>query len=434
MMGFLQALTFTTPLALAGLLLLPVIWWLLRFTPPKPQIVRFPPLRLLLDLVTAQEQPDKTPWWLMLLRLAIAALVILGVSHPLLCAGPCRRAWAVSRSCSSSTTAGPPPSIGTSARRSLPKFSTNARRAGAHRDACHHGPRGATGGPRAARRRGRRAARPQPSSPRRSIPTAWPPGASEASLWHAAGAPHRVDRRWPRSRRGHRTLPKDSLALANGSAPVEAVMPDAAALPMALATPTIDGGRIKITALRAIAGQAGRCEGPRLAGNGRSLADAALTFAAGSGKAEGDPRAAVELRNEVAAHRDRGRTQCRRDVPLRRPLAAQDRGLQSGTALEAAQPLLSPLYYVSRALEPYAEIAEPADAAALKEQARCRASPCWCWPISASCRSETAQMLVSRGWSAAACCCASPAPAWPAPRTNSFRSRCARAAARSAAP
>ena len=77
MMAFLQALTFTTPAALAGLLLLPVIWWLLRFTPPKPQTVKFPPLRLLLELVSKHEQPDKTPWWLMLLRLAIAALCVL---------------------------------------------------------------------------------------------------------------------------------------------------------------------------------------------------------------------------------------------------------------------------------------------------------------------------------------------------------------------
>ncbi len=87
MMAFLQALTFTTPVALAGLLLLPVIWWLLRFTPPKPQSIKFPPLRLLLELVSKHEQPDKTPWWLMLLRLAIAALVILGVSHPLYAPG-----------------------------------------------------------------------------------------------------------------------------------------------------------------------------------------------------------------------------------------------------------------------------------------------------------------------------------------------------------
>src|SRR6185436_12762648 len=42
--------------------------------------------------------------------------------------------------------------------------------------------------------------------------------------------------------------------------------------------------------------------------------------------------------------------------------------LQSGSSLEDAQPLLSPLYYVSRALEPYAQISEPENAAQLKEQ------------------------------------------------------------------
>ena len=87
MTGILQALTFTTPAALGALLLLPVIWWLLRFTPPRPQVVRFAPFRLLLDLVNREEQPDRTPWWLMLLRLALAALIILGVSHPLYAPG-----------------------------------------------------------------------------------------------------------------------------------------------------------------------------------------------------------------------------------------------------------------------------------------------------------------------------------------------------------
>ena len=60
---------FSHALGARRLLALPVIWWLLRFTPPKPQTVRFPPLRLLLDLIPREEQPDKTPWWLMLLRL-----------------------------------------------------------------------------------------------------------------------------------------------------------------------------------------------------------------------------------------------------------------------------------------------------------------------------------------------------------------------------
>ena len=45
-MNFVSALSFTTPLALAALALLPVIWWLLRFTPTKPETVKFPPIRL----------------------------------------------------------------------------------------------------------------------------------------------------------------------------------------------------------------------------------------------------------------------------------------------------------------------------------------------------------------------------------------------------
>ena len=86
-MNLLGALSFTTPLALTALLLLPVIWWLLRFTPPRPETVRFPPIRLLLELANREEQPDKTPWWLLLLRLLVAALVIFAVSHPLYAPG-----------------------------------------------------------------------------------------------------------------------------------------------------------------------------------------------------------------------------------------------------------------------------------------------------------------------------------------------------------
>ena len=65
----LAALSFANPLALIALLALPAIWWLLRFTPPRPLMVRFPPFRLLRDLISREEQPDKMPWWLLLLRM-----------------------------------------------------------------------------------------------------------------------------------------------------------------------------------------------------------------------------------------------------------------------------------------------------------------------------------------------------------------------------
>lgn len=80
----LEALSFAAPWALAALATLPVIWWLLRINPPAPRRIVFPAVRLLLGLHQTEETPTHTPPWLLLLRLLIAALIILGVAHPLL--------------------------------------------------------------------------------------------------------------------------------------------------------------------------------------------------------------------------------------------------------------------------------------------------------------------------------------------------------------
>lgn len=75
-------LTFLYPLALLGLLSLPVIWWLLRITPPAPKRVFFPPLRLLFGLETQETQAQNTPLWLLLMRLLACLLIILALSAP----------------------------------------------------------------------------------------------------------------------------------------------------------------------------------------------------------------------------------------------------------------------------------------------------------------------------------------------------------------
>lgn len=76
--GFLQ------PLLLVALVGLPVIWWLLRFTPPRPTEVAFPPIRLLLGLRAHEETPARSPWWLTALRMLIAALLIMALAGPVL--------------------------------------------------------------------------------------------------------------------------------------------------------------------------------------------------------------------------------------------------------------------------------------------------------------------------------------------------------------
>ena len=76
-------LGFASPLVLLGLLSLPVLWWLLRLIPPRPKRIEFPPTRLLFDIKPKEDTPSRTPWWLTLLRLTLAALVILAAAGPL---------------------------------------------------------------------------------------------------------------------------------------------------------------------------------------------------------------------------------------------------------------------------------------------------------------------------------------------------------------
>ena len=77
-------LSFAQPWALAALLLLPALWRLLRLTPPTPLTVRFPPMRLLGMVQRRDAVPTGTPPWLALLRLLLAAAVILAAADPLL--------------------------------------------------------------------------------------------------------------------------------------------------------------------------------------------------------------------------------------------------------------------------------------------------------------------------------------------------------------
>jgi Domain of unknown function (DUF4159)/Aerotolerance regulator N-terminal len=76
-------LAFAEPLVLIGLLTLPVLWWLLRLIPPRPRRIDFPPTRLLLAIAPKEETPARTPWWLTLMRLTLAALVIIAAAGPL---------------------------------------------------------------------------------------------------------------------------------------------------------------------------------------------------------------------------------------------------------------------------------------------------------------------------------------------------------------
>ena len=80
----LGSFAFAQPWVLLALAGLPLLWLLLRVTPPAPRTQSFPALRLLFGLRSPEETPARTPLWLILLRMAIAALVIVGLAQPLL--------------------------------------------------------------------------------------------------------------------------------------------------------------------------------------------------------------------------------------------------------------------------------------------------------------------------------------------------------------
>ena len=75
---------FGAPWVLLALVALPVLWWLLRVTPPAPRTQDFPAIRLLLGLRAREETAARTPWWLLLLRTVAAGLLIVGLAGPVL--------------------------------------------------------------------------------------------------------------------------------------------------------------------------------------------------------------------------------------------------------------------------------------------------------------------------------------------------------------
>ncbi|MBV1838368.1 DUF4159 domain-containing protein [Acetobacter estunensis] len=79
---------FQFPALLGALLVLPGVWWLLRTRPPAPRTQVFPPIALLTRLKPARDDAATPPLWLLLLRLAAVALLILGLATPVISGRP----------------------------------------------------------------------------------------------------------------------------------------------------------------------------------------------------------------------------------------------------------------------------------------------------------------------------------------------------------
>lgn len=350
-------LSFGAPMVLWGLVALPVIWWLLRLTPPRPQEEVFPPLRILARVLKKEETPHQSPWWLTLLRLLMAGLVIFALAAPVfnpregLPAGRngiavvldngwssttdwARRVATAERLIAEAGDAGRPVILG------LTADATNAE----------IGPFEAE---RALDRL--RAAEPRP------VPVDRPavyarvaaalealPGASVAILSDGLAAEG--------DEAAFRTL------LTPAPADLVWIAPERVGLAgLVAADNEIDG-----FALRAVRAPGDPAPRSVTAGafdeKGRRIADATLEFAAGATEATGLMAVPFELRNDFASIALDGEAHAGAVRVLDESSRRRRVGLIAQGEADQAQPLLSPLFYIRRALEPYADLVEPQSA------------------------------------------------------------------------
>lgn len=346
------ALAFASPFILIALVVLPAIWWLLRLTPPKPRSEIFPPLAILAKVLKREETPAQSPWWLTLLRMLMAAALIFAIANPVLNprtgslnnGGP----LALIVDNSWSTTADWQRRVETAAmliddaeQANLPVsivFTT---------DATHD----AVPASAAAAREKLAAAQPKPLPPMRER-------AADALVEAFNG-----------SRPGTIAYLSDGIATAEDADMVADLSSLSAAdvrlitgegsNAVALTQAANDSGAMKVTVERLSRDSARSLTVNALDQQGRSLATAPLNFAAGASTATAEIAAPFELRNDFArlaidGLATAGSTHLLDDGFKRRRVA-----LLSGDSSNEVQPLLQPLYYISRALQPYADIIEP---------------------------------------------------------------------------
>jgi hypothetical protein len=338
---------FALPWLLLGLLALPILWILLRAVPPAPIRRRFPGVALLLGLKDEESEVDKTPWWLLLLRILAVAAAIIGFAGPVL--NPDERvagngplliavdgSWADARDWP----------------QRVDKITSLVAEAGAE------------GRPVALVRL---TDEPQPVAFQTAEawagraaglqPQAWAP--SDLATWAEVLPEDDFDTVWLSDgldHEGREALAdafqdKGSLRVIQTSRPILALHPARFA-----------EGSIVVSASRLPAGDAVAvdviAQGPDPAGIERDLGRATLAFDAGASLAEARLDLQPELRNritrfELEAARTAGAVSLTDDSLKRRKIAL----IRIGADQEALQ-LLSPLHYLRQALVPVADIIE----------------------------------------------------------------------------
>ncbi len=337
---------FATPWLLLALIALPVLWFLLRAVPPAPIRRRFPGVALLLGLKDDEAETDRTPWWLLLLRMLAVGLAIVAFAGPIL--NPEARVAG----------SGPLLVVVDGSWADARDWPRRVEKAGALVAEA-----GAEGRPVALLRltdapealafqtaeawTGRVAAlEPQPWAPAMEPWVGTLPEGRFETVWLSDGLDHP----------GRGAL-LDALQGRGTVRVIESPRPV-----LALHPARFDAGKVVLAASRMPAADALQLEvlarGPDPSGIERELARLPLAFAAGEARAEATLDLPPELRNritrfELAASRTAGAVSLADDSLKRRKVAL----IGAGPDQEGLQ-LLSPLHYLRQALEPVAELIE----------------------------------------------------------------------------
>ncbi|MFT4149406.1 MAG: DUF4159 domain-containing protein [Paracoccaceae bacterium] len=346
-MFMLGPLGFTAPWLLLGLVALPVLWILLRAVPPAPIRRRFPGVALLLGLTDDDAETDRTPWWLLLMRMAAVGAAIVAFAGPVL--NPAKRqpgdgpllilldgTWADARDwprrieratdlIEAAWRDGRPVSVARlTDMPDVPAFQ-NA-------DAW----KGRLG-----------AMQPQP----------WVP--ADLAAWKGALPDGAFDTYWLSDGLDHPGR-ADLLAELQGRGAVTVFQTPRPLL--ALRPPRFQDGKVQVAVSRLPAGAATQVEviarGPDPSGIDRELARVAVPFAAGSRDGEAAMDLPPELRNritrfEIAGIRSAAAVSLTDDSLKRRKIA-----LLAGREDREGLQLLSPTHYLRQAVEPVADLVE----------------------------------------------------------------------------
>ncbi len=343
-------LAFTIPFALVALAGLPVLYVLLKVTPPRPERVPFPPLKLILDLRPKDETPANTPWWLLLLRLALATLVILAMAGPI---------WN-------------PLSVGTKGSGSLlvaldtswAAAPTWERRVIA-----------ATQRIEAARQESRTVAVAATSDGGKDVIATDSTTALER-LHALAPVPYAPDRMALAGAIGRfvKSHPDTTIvwlsdglergagrafAQALAALPVKTILISDAKPVLAITDPRNDGDKLAVRVLRSAAGTEGAHGIVRaLDMKGLTVGEAPYVFKTGDA-VDATFDQPIELRNQIARLEVTGARSAGAVTLLDSRWKRRSVGIISGDTADTAQPLLAAAYYLHKALSPFADVHEP---------------------------------------------------------------------------